>query len=93
MMDPDRSTVKGMPLELARERVRQRLSQRAVAVRAGLHESMICQWEGGQRAPSLRNLERWCAALDLELTTRRKRSDDESYIVGRDVVGARSRHS
>jgi len=75
MMDPDRSPATGLPLELARERVRQRLSQRAVADRAGFHEAMLCLYEGGQRKPSLRNLERWCAALDLELIARRKRSD------------------
>lgn len=73
MMDPDRSPATGLPLTLACERVRQRLSQRVVAHRGGFHESMLCQWEGGQRKPSLQNLERWCDALGFELDIKLKR--------------------
>jgi transcriptional regulator with XRE-family HTH domain len=81
-------------LALAKERVRRGMTQHTVANIAEFAETSICLYENGQRGwQAFWRLQRWADALDVEIIIRRKRHDDESNIVGRDVVGASSRHS
>lgn len=45
-----------------------KLCQNRVAARVGCPPPMISRWETGSRTPTLRNLERWAAALGLAVT-------------------------
>ena len=46
----------------------QKLSQRALAERMGIHQPALARWESGAREPGLANLLRWVDALGLTLT-------------------------
>jgi transcriptional regulator with XRE-family HTH domain len=52
------------------------LSQREVAKRAGLRQSMISEWETGTHEPKFRSLQAWAQALGLQLTAK---LEDENH--------------
>ena len=59
--------------ELRYHRIRRKISQEALAQKAGVSESMISMWECGRSAPGLYNLTAWANTLgyDLVLVPRR----------------------
>ncbi len=56
------------PETLRTLRARRRLTQAALAARAGVHRVTIANLERGTRRPGLTMLERLAAALDVKIT-------------------------
>jgi transcriptional regulator with XRE-family HTH domain len=59
--------VKAVAERLKRERLRQQLSQRALASLLNTSQSAICELETGATNPRLSTLERWAGALGLSV--------------------------
>lgn len=57
-------------LQLRDRRRAKGLSQREVARRMDVHQSMISEWEAGVVAPRIASLRAWAAALGLALDVR-----------------------
>lgn len=53
--------------QLARRRLELELTQAQLAARMGITRYRVCQLELGQNNPSLDMVERWCAALGLDV--------------------------
>ncbi|MBO5528150.1 MAG: helix-turn-helix transcriptional regulator [Bacilli bacterium] len=59
--------VSNVVTQLKEERLRQGLSQKQLAERCGKAQPAIARIEGGLASPSIKNFERVCRALGMEL--------------------------
>ena len=57
---------------LREERRTQGISQSRLALRIGVHNAQVCQWEKGERRPMLDNFVAFANALGFELELVRK---------------------